>query len=172
MSRPKKILFGVIVFAAVFTISAFVKNTNVKNTHVNDPIANYLDIQIEIHRRMYILIMDIDSLHQNNPQNIKFLINYVEKLHGEVIISGESNSNRLAKITTSAKDPELLRWMSERLIWVMQPMDDVSNRDDKIVMLIMTMEIEYLYGNIRFLAGDKMEEAMEKTKDFTKKFQK
>ena len=87
---------------------------------------------------------------------------------------GESNSNRLAKITTSAKDPESFRWMSERLIWVMQPIDDVNDRDDKIVALIMTMEIEYLHGNIIFLAGGGvgMEEAMEKAKDFKKKFQK
>lgn len=167
MSRPKKILLGIIIFSAVFTISVFVKNVHVS---YRQPLVNYLDIQMEIHHRMYVLILDIDERYQNSPEDIKALVGYVERLHKEVIILG--NSNKLAKITACADDPESLRWISERLIWVMQPMEEVSNRDVKIVILIMSMEIEYLHCSLRFLVGDKLEEAMARVKDFKNKFQK
>lgn len=176
MSRPKKILLGIIIFAAVFTISVFVKNVHVNYRYPSNYLINYLDIQMDIHHRMYTLITDIDSAYayKNSSEDIKLLLNYIEKLHEETIVLGNSNSNRLAKITTRAEDPESLRWISERLIWVMQPMDRVSDKDDKLVILIMTKEIEYLHGSLMFLAGGGigMEEAMSKAKDFKKKFQK
>ena len=170
MSRPKKILLGVIIFA-VFTIS-FTISVFVKNTHVNhrDPLSNYLDIQMEIHCRMYVLILDIDKRYQNNPEGIKALLDRVERLHKEVIVLG--NGNKLAEITISAEDSETLQWMAEQLIWVMKPMSELKNGDAKIIVLIMTGEIGYLHESVRFIAGEKMEEAIDRVEDFKKKFQK
>lgn len=174
MSRPSRIFLIVIVYATVLTIYVFVRNT--RNNYVNHPLANhanYLDIQMEIHHRMYVLILDIDERYQNSPEDIKMLVDYVERLHKEAIILGNSNSNRLAKITVHAEEPESLRWISERLAWVVQPLDEVGDsRDAKIVILIMTLEIEYLHSSVRFLVGDNIEEAMAKVEDFKKKFKK
>lgn len=174
MPRPNKILLIILIVVMVsyfyFIIPVFVRISNVKNTHVNHPSVNYLDIQMQTHHRMYVLILDIDERYQNSPEDIKVLIGYVERLHKEVIILG--NSNRLAKITTCAEDPESLRWMSERLIWVTQPMDKVNYKDDKIAVLVVSGEIEYLHTNLRFLAGDRIEEAMARVEEFKNKFQR
>lgn len=177
MPRANKILLIIVIVVTVsffyFIIPVFVRISNDKNIHVNHPSVNYLDIQMEIHRRMYLLVMDIGRLYQDNPEDIKLLLNYIEKLHEEAIILGSSNSNRLAKIITCAEDPESLRWVHEQLIWVVQPLDEVGDsRDAKIVILIMTLEIEYLHSSVRFLVGDNIEEAMAKVEDFKKKFQK
>lgn len=166
MSGPKKILLGAIIFA-VFTIAVFVKNVHVNNRYTTD---NFLDIQMEIHYRMYVLVLDISERYQQKSEEMKVLLGYVEKLHKEVIIL--SNDNRLTKITTCDEDPESLRWMSERLIYVMQPIDKVRNENPKIITLIMSKEIEYLHSSVRFIAGDRMEEAILIAEDFTKKFQK
>lgn len=175
MSRLNRIFLIVIVYAAVLTIYVFIRNT--RNNDINHRLVNSLDIQMqmEIHYRMYILIMDIDERYRNSPENIKMLVGYVERLHKEVIILG--NSNMLAKITAHAEDTESLRWVAEQLILVMQPIDKVSDKDTKIVILIMTKEIEYLHGSLMFLAGGGiggigMGEAMERAKDFKKKFKK
>lgn len=174
MSKLSKIFLIVIVYVAVLTIFVFVRNT--RNNYVNHPLANYsnyLDIQMEIHNRGHTLIMDIDSTYHNSPEDIKLFLNYIEKLHEEAIVLGNSNSNRLAKITVHAEEPESLRWISERLAWVMQPIDKVSDRDTKITILIMNMEIEYLHGSLILAGGGVgIEEAMAKVEDFKKKFKK
>lgn len=171
MSRSKRILFGIIIFVAVFTISVLFRNT--RNTVNYSSSVNYLDIQMEIHHRMYVLIMAIGRLYQDSPEDIGLLLNYTEKLHKEAMILGNSNSNKLAKIITCAEDPESLRWVHEQLIWVVQPMDEVGDsRDAKMVMLIMTPAIEYLHSSVRFLSGDKIEEEMTRVEDFKKKFKK
>lgn len=119
---------------------------------------------------MYVLILDIDDRYQNSPEDIKALMGYVERLHKEVIILG--SGNRLAKITTCAEDIESLRRVSERLVWVTQPMDKVNYKDDKIAVLVVSGEIEYLHTNLRFLAGDRIEEAMARVEEFKNKFQR
>jgi hypothetical protein len=176
MPKANKLLFIVsltiavaVIFMAVFFIFK-INNSRVKNTHHYYTLERYLEIQSQVHDRMYILIGDIRNRCQNKPEDIKLYVDYVENLHKEVIILG--NDNRLIKITINTNNPESLQWITERLIWVIQPIDEISNGKANVLIFMMTSEIEYLHGSLRCLAGDKFVESLEQVKIFTKKFQK
>ena len=175
MPKANKLLFIValiIAVAVIFMTVLFIFNINnsrVKNTH-HYTLERYLEISSQIHERMYVLIEDIRNHCQNKPEDIKLYVDYVENLHKEVIIL--SNDNRLAKITINANDPKSLQWITERLIWVMQPMDEISNGKAIMFIIMMNQEMEYLHGSLRRLAGDKFVESLERVEIFTKKFQK
>lgn len=95
MPKAKKIFLiifpALLIFVVTVLVSSIVNHPHVKNADTY-PIFDYLDVQKETHRRAGLLTMDIYSRYQNSPEDIKVLLNYIEKLHEEAIILG-NNAN-------------------------------------------------------------------------------
>ncbi len=152
--------------------------SNAVNTSADDLSDKFSQMQAS----MFKLAEDIEKQYSNKPADIESMLDYIEQLHRQFIILGDSLANTEMKNILPDKKPlnsKPLQWMIKQLIEVTKPMDELANviSKDEYTVKALThyklADIRFLHELIKFLKdGGEFEEAIKEVSNFEKNIKK